>query len=148
MQLRQIICGGDGYADMLALREKILRRPLGLTVTKADMLPDQTDYLLGCFNTDVLVGCLILQKHPDGWVKMRQVAVDDTVQGQGVGDKMLQQAYGIVRSWELRKIFCHARETARGFYLKSGWRVVGDTFDENNIPHCRMEFLLREEAAA
>jgi predicted GNAT family N-acyltransferase len=145
---RQIACDTEEHTAMLDLRERILRRPIGLVVTPAEIACDRRDYLLGCFDGAVLAGCLILQKDADGWVKMRQVAVDEKRQGRGIGAQMLDAAEAIVRSWKYAKIYCHARETARSFYAQNNWVVVGDTFDENGIPHCRMEYFIKEAASA
>jgi len=145
---RQITCGTPDHAEMLDLRERILRRPIGLTVTAQEIARDQGDYLLGCFEGDTLAGCLILQKDADGWVKMRQVAVDENRQGQGIGARMLAAAQQIVQDWGYGQLYCHARETARAFYLQNGWAVTSDIFDENGIPHCRMEYKISKAATA
>jgi predicted GNAT family N-acyltransferase len=40
----------------------------------------------------------------------------------------------------LQALFCHAQESAAGFYRKMGWRVAGEAFNEAGIRHYRMEF--------
>ena len=39
----------------------------------------------------------------------------------------------------LRRVFCHARRGARGFYAKQGYRVAGEPFLEVGIEHWLME---------
>src|SRR5690606_30446203 len=119
-----------------------------LVVTDAEKQQDAQDYLLGAFDGNVLKGCLILQKQLDGSVKMRQVAVDENTQGQGIGGKMLQAAYAVLQVWEANNLYCHARSTAVDFYLRNGWTVTGDEFLEQNIPHCRMEISVPAEKRA
>ena len=136
------------YTAMLDLRERILRKPLGLVVTDAEKQMDEGDYLLGAFDGDKLLGCLILQKKDDGSVKMRQVAVCDTAQGRGIGRAMLQAAYGVLHGWGVTKLYCHARGTAVDFYRQNGWNVTSDTFLEQNIPHCRMDIAVPAEKRA
>jgi predicted GNAT family N-acyltransferase len=149
VDFRHITCDSADYQAMLALRERILRKPLGLHVTPEEMLQDKEDYLLGGFDeTGKILACLILQKKPDGSVKMRQVAVDETQQGRGLGGLMLQAAYVVVGGWGTENLFCHARETAVRFYAQNGWRVTSDMFLENNIPHCRMEITVPAEMRA
>jgi predicted GNAT family N-acyltransferase len=145
---RQIKCDTPEYAAMLDLRDRILRRPIGRTLTPQETLRDKDDYLLGCFDGDELVGCLILQRDGDSRVKMRQVAVDDTRQGQGIGAFMLATAMDVARGMGVSGMYCHARETARDFYARYGWIVTSDTFDENGIPHCRMERAVEQTTAA
>lgn len=136
------------YAAMLELRERILRKPLGLTVTEAEKQMDLGDYLLGAFEGDKIKGCLILQKKEDGSVKMRQVAVCETAQGRGIGRAMLHAAYDVLRGWGVTKLYCHARGTAVDFYRQNGWAVTSETFLEQNIPHCRMDIAVPAEKRA
>ena len=145
---RQIQCDTPDHATMLDLRARILRRPIGLTITPEEIAHDKGDYLLGGFDGDRIVACLILQKCDGGWVKMRQVAVDEDFQGRGIGAQMLAAADAVLRGWGGVRLYCHARETARAFYLRNGWSVTGDSFDENGIPHCRMEFILDKAVSA
>lgn len=133
------------YAAMLDLRERILRKPLGLALTDAEKQMDLEDYLLGAFDGDQILGCLILQKKDDGSVKMRQVAVSETAQGRGIGRKMLQAAYDVLRDWRVSRLYCHARGTAVDFYRQNGWTITGDTFLEQNIPHFRMDIAVPAE---
>lgn len=142
LAFRQIAVDTPDHAAMLALRERILRKPIGLSVTLEEIARDSGDYLLGGFEGDNIVCCLILQKCDGGWIKMRQVAVDNGRQGQGIGAQMLRAALDVLHGWGTANVYCHARETARDFYLQNGWVVTSDTFDENGIPHCRMEFTL------
>ena len=145
MDCRQIMTDTAAYAAMLDLRERILRKPLGLVVTDAEKQMDADDYLLGAFDGDTILGCLILQKKDDGSVKMRQVAVCETAQGRGIGRTLLQAAYGVLRGWGVTKLYCHARSTAVDFYRQNGWVVTGDAFLEQNIPHCRMDIAVPAE---
>ncbi len=147
LSCRKIDCDSPAHAAMVDLRDRILRKPIGLHVTPEEIARDLGDYLLGCYDGDTLVGCLILHKDAHGGVKMRQVAVDNTRQGQGIGAFMLHAAQDIVRGWGFGAMYCHARETARAFYAQNGWVVTSDTFDENGIPHCRMERALEQTAA-
>jgi len=148
MECRQIIIDTTEYAAMLDLRERILRKPLGLTLTEAEKRMDRDDYLLGAFDGDRIMGCLILQKKDDGSVKMRQVAVCETVQGRGIGRRMLHAAYDVLRDWGATRLYCHARGTAADFYRRNGWAAIGDMFLEQNIPHCRMEITVAAEKRA
>ena len=73
---------------------------------------------------------------------MRQVAVDDTKQGKGIGSALLQFSETFAQLKGYASIHCHARKTAVPFYLKHGYTIIGDEFTEVNIPHVYMEKLL------
>ncbi|MBK8920805.1 MAG: GNAT family N-acetyltransferase [Saprospirales bacterium] len=77
-------------------------------------------------------------------VKMRQVAVAQQCQGTGIGKALVQASEGMARRLGFKKITLHARETAVPFYLKLGYSIAGERFEEVTIPHFRMEKPLAE----
>lgn len=76
-------------------------------------------------------------------MKMRQVAVEETQQGKGLGKKLSAagEKYAIENGFEV--MFCNARKTAVGFYERMGYKIVSDEFNEVNIPHYAMEKVLK-----
>jgi predicted GNAT family N-acyltransferase len=70
-----------------------------------------------------------------------QMAVDLQRQGEGLGTRLVvaieQRAFGELG---LRELFCHARDTALGFYQTLGWEFDSDIFSEAGIPHRKMIF--------
>jgi GNAT superfamily N-acetyltransferase len=142
MEIRTFIQSDPEYLLSLILRYKILRIPLGLTFSKDDLAKDKNDIHIGAFDSDVILASLILTDHGDHTMKMRQVAVDDRHQGLGIGRQLVQYADNYAREKGYRLIHCHARDTAKSFYLKLGYKVVGDDFTEIGIRHYYMEKLL------
>lgn len=131
------------YLQALALRTEVLRKPLGLEFTPAELKKDETDTHFGLFAADKIIACLTLTVADKQRVKMRQVAVDNSVQGKGYG-KMLSAAaeeFALNNGFEF--MFCHARKTAVGFYESMGYKITGDEFTEVNIPHFTMQKQLK-----
>jgi GNAT superfamily N-acetyltransferase len=75
---------------------------------------------------------------------LRYMAVDDRVQGNGVGRLLLATATEQLRAAGATRLWCDARDTALGFYERLGWRVTGPGFihGELHLPHHPMELLL------
>ena len=142
MEIRIFRQTDSEYLLSLILRYRILRIPLGLTFSRADLAKDKDDIHIGVFDGDVIVASLILTDHGDHTMKMRQVAVDDRHQGQGIGKKLVLYADSYARENGYKFIHCHARDTAKAFYLSLGYKVVGDEFTEVGIKHYYMEKLL------
>ncbi len=136
--------GSSEYEEMLALRTKRLREPLGLTFSQEDLEKDRDDFLLVIRSSDNqnTVACGILTPVDKKTVKLRQMAVDDTVQKSGLGTAMLAFAEYVATKEKFEKITLHARKTAMGFYEKYDYKTVGDEFSEVSIPHYEMEKLL------
>jgi predicted GNAT family N-acyltransferase len=127
------------YLLSLILRYKILRIPLGLTFTRADLARDTDDIHMGAFEGDTILASLILTDSGDRSVQMRQVAVDDTYQGKGIGRELALHAETYAKGKGFTLMHCHARAVAVPFYLRLGYHTLGDEFTEVGIPHFHME---------
>jgi len=139
MQIKIFKQSDPEYLLSLLLRYKILRIPLGLNFSKDDLAKDKDDVHIGLFDGDVIVATLTLADTGGYTIKMRQVAVDVPHQGLGLGRRLLQFADDYAREKGYKLMHCHARHTAREFYLKHEYKVVGDEFIEVGIRHYYME---------
>ncbi|MFN8510464.1 MAG: GNAT family N-acetyltransferase [Deinococcaceae bacterium] len=136
---RRFSPASDDHTQALALRFQILREPLGLSFSQSDLEKDLNDLHFGTFDGTTLVACLTLTPEPDQTIKMRQVAVSEALQGQGVGGDLVRFAELEAKTLGFERMFCHARETAVSFYKKLGYAVVGKPFIEVTLPHRKME---------
>lgn len=128
-----------GYYQSLSLRNHVLRKPIYLKFSKEQLLPDQNDWHLGVFFQSECVACLIISHSVDTKIaKMRQVAVNEVYQGQGIGRLMVLEAEMRLKTENYTEIQLHARENAIPFYLTLGYTLVGDWFTEVGIPHKKM----------
>jgi predicted GNAT family N-acyltransferase len=127
------------YDETVQLRDKILRRPLGLQFSEAQLAEEFADFHLAAYTHDWLLrGCLVLTPKDDKTLKMRQVAVDEAVQKTGVGQQLVaaSEALGRVRGFDVMEL--NARETAVPFYQKLNYSIIGERFEEVGIPHFKM----------
>lgn len=124
---------------MVNLRNDILRKPLGLSFDKEELEREKDDILMGAFEDDRLLGCCLLTRMDPATVRLRQMAVPNSMQGKGVGRALMIFAENIARDLGYKKLCMHARKTAVGFYQKLGYSVSGDEFFEVTIPHYIME---------
>jgi GNAT superfamily N-acetyltransferase len=124
---------------MVSLRYQLLRKPLGLSFTDAELEEEKNDILIGCFDDDKLEGCCLMKEAAPDMLRLRQMAVVSGLQGKGIGKILLQFAENIARDRGYKKIIMHARKTAIGFYEKLGYKITGPEFEEVTIPHYEME---------
>jgi predicted GNAT family N-acyltransferase len=134
--------GGEQYADMVQLRDAVLRKPLGLAFSSEELAAESDSIHLGCWQDDELVGCLILKPDADGRVRMRQVAVKTEQQGRGIGRVLVVFCEELARARGFREMVLHARETALPFYAKLGYATEGQRFVEVGLPHFQMRKVL------
>lgn len=129
----------EAYAEVFALREEILRKPLGMSLHNEDLSRDLTDVILAGKIEGRIVCCLMLHHVNNEEVQLRQMAVCNEWQGQGVGRQLVQEAERVAVAKGYKKMILHARDAAKGFYSSMQYRIVGDEFTEVGIPHYHME---------
>jgi predicted GNAT family N-acyltransferase len=139
MALRIIDYGTKEYQQMVNLRIEILRKPLGLTFDPKELEKEKEDVLMGAFEDDRILGCCLLTKQDQHTMRLRQMAVPNSMQGKGIGRALMIFAENIARDLGYKKLCMHARKTALGFYEKLGYTTTGEEFIEVTIPHYIME---------
>lgn len=137
--IRPIIHGSADYAAAVNLRRAILRTPLGLDFTSVQLAAEAGDIHLAAFADDELVGTVLVSPYDDQTMKLRQMAVDDAMQGQGIGAKLLAAAEAEARAAGKTRITLAARVTAQPFYARNGYTAVGEIFEEVTLPHIAMQ---------
>ena len=126
--------GTPDYADALGLRDEMLRNPMGLVTTPNEIEAERALTHVAGFVGDWLCATCLLVIEPER-VRMKRVAVDPSVQGQGIGTGLLSFCERHAENLGIRELYAHARETAVRFYVKNGYATEGDYFDEVGIPH-------------
>ena len=143
MPIKQIDHNSREYEQMVQLRYDILRKPLNLTFNKKDLEMEKSDLLIGAFDEDKILGCCILTQVGEKEIKLRQMAVQNNLQGKGIGASLMNFAENISRDKGFESISMHARKTAVGFYKSLGYKIEGEEFMEVSIPHFKMTKQLR-----
>lgn len=126
------------YEEAVALRYEVLRKPLGLTYTPEQLAEEETEWHVVAVEDGKVVGVLLLKKISDTKLKMRQFAVADAYQGQGIGSALVAFAEDFAIENGFSTIVLNARMTAVPFYKRLGYEVEGEEFVEVGIPHLRM----------
>ena len=128
------------FDEVLALRNRILRKPLKLVFQTQDIKLEYRQMHFACYSSNFqLLGCLVVKKLDDKVVKMRQVAVDFPFQRKGIGQALVCYSERWAKRQGYRKMVLNAREIALPFYGNQGYRTLGDPFKEVGIVHFAME---------
>ncbi|NTW67697.1 MAG: GNAT family N-acetyltransferase [Nitrospirae bacterium] len=144
---RQISTHDREYAVEKELRNRVLRKPLGLMLSEQDLQgEDEQAHLVAMDGTGTVVGCVLIAFTEKG-AKIRQIAIEERYRGRGIGTKLMKGAEQIVRDRDLGAVTLHARQTARRFFEKLGYAAVSDVFIEVTIPHVKMEKILFDHAS-
>src|SRR3990170_5920415 len=148
MLVAEAPCGSDLYRRSLVLREAILRRPLGLTLTEEERADDALRALRRHFCAvarGAVVGSVSLKPLNSESVQLRQMAVAEDRRREGIGARLLAHAEEWARGEGYRLVVLNARLGAEGFYARFGYLAQGEPFEENTVPHIRMTKRLVEK---
>ena len=121
--------------SVLPLRARILRHghPAEVARSKQDDLPG-TVHLAASLEDGRVVGVVSLFPDPAPLapgmraVRFRGMAVDDSVQGRGIGRALMREVVRRARDSGAQVLWANGRDTALGFYERVGFRVAGDGF--------------------
>lgn len=133
--------GSEEYKKAVALREEILRKPLGLFFTKEELeLEKEHVHLAGFLGQEMCTTAVLV---PDGdEMKMQRVASKSQFQGKGIGSALMRFCEDYAKKHGFKSIYCHARGTAVQFYLQNQYQLEGEPFAEDGIPHQKMRKML------
>lgn len=152
IRIRTISTSDPFYEQACALRESALLADVGLDMPafrrQFPGLDERSEHFVAVLDHPLgsrVVGTVMLL--PDGdEARLLQLVVDPQRQGEGIGRRLVaaleSRAFGQLG---LRSIYCHAHESARGFYERLGWTVDGKPFLEAGVPHVRM--VMQNQAA-
>lgn len=128
------------YPLSLDLRDKVLRRPLGLKIADEDLTDEVTQVHFIATENDAVVGTVTLIPHYETNVgKLRQMATIEHVRGKGYGKDLVSHLENFCIENGMSKISLHARHYAVGFYENLGYTICSEAFEEVNIKHFAMQ---------
>lgn len=127
------------YLEVLALRQRVLRAPLGMDIMNDDLRDEPHQTIAIAVHQNRVVACVMAKNLPTNSWKLRQMAVDPSYQKQGIGAALVLFMEKEAEKRRIDEIALHARETAVGFYEKLGYVVLGERFTEVGIPHWYMQ---------
>ena len=139
MNLFEIDFLSPEYDESLALRNAVLRIPLGMQFDTEQLEDEYNQTHLACFKDNCqMIGCLVMKPMDADCVQMRQVAVSFDYQKKGVGKALVDFSEEWAKQNRFSKIILHARDEAVPFYKKLNYLIEGDPFTEIGIKHYNM----------
>ncbi len=125
-------------SQTFALRIEILREGVASNY-QFDADDAISSFHLGAFEGIDCIGIatFIKQAQPDVKAnvsyQLRGMAVAVAYQKKGVGNKLINASYMLLKEKNTDLLWCNAREVAVEFYKKNGFKIYGDSFDIPNI---------------
>lgn len=128
--------GSPGWREMVALRTQVLRAPLALSYSDAQLASEADQLHLALWLGPLLAGTLLVVP-PDvaGDGKLRQMAIRPGLQHGGLGTLLVRRGEDELRRRQATGVRLSARVTAIGFYQRLGYVAEGEPFLEVTLPH-------------
>ena len=114
------------------LRQEVLYPAQKLYEMELD--EDQEGIHFGAFTDNKLVGIISLFQTNKSF-QFRKLAVSSEYQRIGVGNALLRRVEEFAESEGGTLIWCNARVTAIGFYIKAGYTHTGKLFSKNGFDY-------------
>ena len=136
---REIAFGTPEYGLECRLREEVLRKPLGLSLSGEDLANEEHQLHFGLFEPgDHLVACVVAVLLSPTEARIRQMAVSPPHQRRGLGRRILRELESNLKARGFRKLVMKARTSAAGFYETVGYTIAGEEFVDVTVPHVTM----------
>ena len=126
------------------LRQEVLYPAQKLYEMELD--EDQEGIHFGAFTDDKLVGVISLFQ-TDTSFQFRKLAVSEEYQKMGIGNALLQRIEEFAGSEGGAVIWCNARVSAIGFYMKAGYAHTGKLFTKNGFDYEILEKQIKKQSA-
>ena len=130
----------DEFKRYDLFRWKILRKPIGKSIESLKDKHEESSYHLVGFKNNNVISCGRLHFNNHNEAQIRYMAVEENLQGKGIGKKILLLLEEKAREKNAKKIILNARDYVIKFYEKSGYKIV-KKYDgsDTGIPHTTME---------
>ncbi|WP_368251925.1 GNAT family N-acetyltransferase [Enterococcus sp. 2201sp1_2201st1_B8_2201SCRN_220225] len=147
MEFMAIQYGSADYQQTLDLRDRVMRKPLGLSIATEDFSKEAGAFILGAFEQADLLGVAVLSLDRVKQVAMLEyLCVDTAKQSKGVGQTLLEkmEAYGAEQG--MKEMRLEARVSAQVFYERQGYQITGEPYllEVAPVPHILMTKSLSE----
>ena len=114
------------------LRQKVLYPQQ--TIAEVQMEEDSNGYHFAAFVDNYIVGVVSLFRRDDNF-QFRKLAVDESVQSQGIGSALLNYITDFAKNEGGKTLWCNAWVTAIPFYIKHGFEHTGKLFAKNGFDY-------------
>jgi GNAT superfamily N-acetyltransferase len=139
--LREVAFGSDGYKQTLAIRDAVLRKPIGMELRAKDTASDPGDYHFAAFEAATAIGCVLFTPRENGVIQLRQMAVLDSHRGRNIGTRLVRLAEKISIQRGFTTVETRAWKSAEGFYRKLGYESLVHIFSDEHTLLMRKSLL-------
>lgn len=132
--VEEVAFGSRRYKQTVLLRDKVMRKPLGLSINNDDLSSEEHATVLAVFDEDIILGMGVLVFNDNATAKVCFLCVDSDSQKGGIGRSLLEDIEKRSLQHGVKRICLESRVTAKDFYKKLGYHEYGDTYLMKEAP--------------
>lgn len=129
--------GTEQFADCCAIRTEVFVNEQGFEMEFDDT--DRTAYHLIIYTDGIPAATGRIYPANGGTWAIGRVAVRKPYRGTGLGAYLMHQLESAARALGATSFTLSAQVRAGGFYQKQGYTPTGSVYDDEGIPHIRMQ---------
>lgn len=139
--IQRIGYDSPAYRAGLALRDRVMRQPLGLSIYDEDFSFEKDCVLLAAFDEDGSLTGFGSMTNAGPVRRIEYLCVDPDFQGEGIGRRLLARLEALARDAGAETVQLDARVSAQAFYENMGYHTAGEVFTLSYapVPHILME---------
>lgn len=130
------------YEQTLALRNTVLRQPLGLSIYDEDLSYETENFFFGALENGELLATVNYYVPEPGIAQLCAFAVRADRQKQGIGRQLVRALLDDLQQKNFTRCLVEARESAVGFYEKTGFEKYKTM---ENVRLCVMDWLMHQD---
>jgi ribosomal protein S18 acetylase RimI-like enzyme len=135
----KITWGSIDYQKTLEIRDNVLRRPHGQSISDHDLTPEKQVDLYAIFSELNVIGTAYLTPKSSHTSQLKQLAIDPSFQRCGIGTKFVYFLEHEAQNHGFTWMYLEARVISRFFYEKLQYKVISEPFLYCDIPHLQMQ---------
>lgn len=133
--IERIAVGSPAYDGAVALRDRVLRVPLGRPSARVELERDRTGEHFAAIEEGAVIGTLALYAEEPGTNRLRSMAVAPEAQGRGVGAALVAFAERAAIANGAGIIEAEARTSALPFYQACGLEIKSEEYISHSVTH-------------
>jgi GNAT superfamily N-acetyltransferase len=145
ISFKRIAWGTLDYEKMLALRDLVRRRPLGMVLDRTSLAIEKDALLYLALSDHDAVGTAFFFRKSPTTLWLKQFAIHPDLQRLSIGTRFMQYLEEEAVRAGAHEIYIHARDVALPFYKKQNYIVISDAFLEVGISHHEMHKLFPQK---
>ncbi|MBD2499389.1 GNAT family N-acetyltransferase [Anabaena azotica] len=129
----------EEFPAIAAIRKTVFQEEQGVDIAlEFDGKDDICQHLIAYLDGQA-VGTARIRYLDEQTVKIERLAVLSLARGQGIGQKIMEQALELIAKKNITEVIVHAQVYIKSLYDKLGFIQVSDIFAEAGIPHIEMQ---------